>query len=789
MNRTARTLLLLGGGALAFMVCPEASAGMPLVTGMTGALASGLTGQAGANIATSSFDVIHGRLTSLNGRYALPENHDLARALRCAQLDAVAFVCDSYRAAAIADHAEYNEAAARAYTKSTLKWVKQQRKLTTQRNFIIQLDFAEALHDFDAKAMVLSPDDDMMLNSASNSVGLLDATFQLAHDETLNELTIESGTVPQAFVDFFIGKFGPAAFAIAAKDYFVEAVKTDTRLFRALSLNRFDNLDASSARMSASIQALGERFTKVEALIKSLQDGGKTLSRTTRNTYLSETASENFETILNRLVALESPSDGWAASRASHDVFERQKTLLFRQAAGNQSARPFHGRKDDIDRLDDRIDQCDRSLSLICGRAGAGKSALMANWVNHRRQLGDLVVRHFITEGQDSTASPVNALRHILAQLREIDAADPNERRHALPNLEHVLLDKLTARLSQGIDSDLFPNRKLILVIDGLDELNTNFQDVFIRSNLGAEVHIVLSARAGNSETPLYLRPWTEAQLPKGLQVRFDLEPLKTEDIMLWLENIIGHLDIIQMQKIADAIENTSEGLPLFISFLMDDIRDDLSHKSPDLLVEDLQNLPSPFYQYIMESLSNGLKNEGQEVVRSVQFLFSVLCRVHGPISNADLSSLNELVRNKRLEHPSYIDFPYLPTAARRWLSIRAQMLWDGRIENQLTFQHPQLGLEFAKGLETRDLESAQRGLEIWMNASWTRTDDGLSAQPASVYALRFLPLHLTENHKLDEAMELLMRDDFIDERIHGLGTSAGCLQMSQDWKILTPFL
>lgn len=81
--------------------------------------------------------------------------------------------------------------------------------------------------------------------------------------------------------------------------------------------------------------------------------------------------------------------------------------------------------------------------------------------------------------------------------------------------------------------------KHLVIVLDGLDEAENTFEP-FFTSNFPQGVYIIVTARAGENETPEYLAKWKLKGETNDLQSRepLFLERLPQEAIPRWLGQI-----------------------------------------------------------------------------------------------------------------------------------------------------------------------------------------------------------------------------------------------------------
>ncbi|HVZ39319.1 MAG TPA: tetratricopeptide repeat protein [Candidatus Kapabacteria bacterium] len=156
-----------------------------------------------------------------------------------------------------------------------------------------------------------------------------------------------------------------------------------------------------------------------------------------------------------------------------------------------------------------------RTGLVVAGPSGCGKSALLAYWtgrLQHERREAFIVLHHVAITSSGSDHVPL--LRHVMMELREryalADAvpADGAEIEKALPLwLGHV------------------QNENLVLIIDGLDQLQPESQDLaWLPLYIPPRVTVIVSTTESHALEVLREREWEELHVqPLTLEQRRDL--------------------------------------------------------------------------------------------------------------------------------------------------------------------------------------------------------------------------------------------------------------------------
>lgn len=154
---------------------------------------------------------------------------------------------------------------------------------------------------------------------------------------------------------------------------------------------------------------------------------------------------------------------------------------------------------------------------MLVGRAGSGKSALLAGWVRHHRQKapGDIIVEHYVGANAKS-ADCIEIMKRIMAEIRRRYRIEPGAAQYyEIPNGEvdpgsvlSILHNHLF--LVMGV-----PEQRLILVIDGLDQLSDPADQElwWLPEEFTSNITLVLSARPGPSVTCAMERNWAVEEL------------------------------------------------------------------------------------------------------------------------------------------------------------------------------------------------------------------------------------------------------------------------------------
>jgi tetratricopeptide (TPR) repeat protein len=428
----------------------------------------------------------------------------------------------------------------------------------------------------------------------------------------------------------------------------------------------------------------------------------------------------------------------------------QNRTRAFIDRIGTQAFVPREGA---LQQLENWLTR-ESGVAILHAPAGYGKTTFLAHLVKASREAGDTrVVYHFFSKDPDLggyATSLGNALAHLLGQVAAItdssqsreglyaSAVDPDSRRAQLENTIQEL------KLAEG--------ERLLIVLDGLDEADETLHPP-LRKPLPAGVFVVVSGRwDGAGNPPDYLQHWLEIA-----DEIIPIDAMSASEIAQWLQQAgDGELrayadDDAFVQQI---LEKT-DGLPLFLDFLLDDLLQ--AAKQSQNVRQVLHQTPTGFSNYVRQQFRQLAASVGQQP--AVRTLFGILSVSKGALREDEIAKLTGL---------SGWDLAALPSQATRWWRIGGEdgkrtyssgagsprRTRRGRIGGEdgkrtYSFAHPLLAVEFAKVLGS-EAERARQSLLAWC-AEWQTHK--------SPYALRHYAEHLREAKQVD-ALYALARDE-----------------------------
>jgi len=394
-----------------------------------------------------------------------------------------------------------------------------------------------------------------------------------------------------------------------------------------------------------------------------------------------------------------------------------------RQIVSDYTQQPFEGREEEKHKLDEFLTNNSSGVLLITAAAGFGKSALLSHW-QKTRQDDFFIAYHCFSYRYEKTRSVSEAYRHLLKQLYYYYKI----RNGQYPNDENGMRDILMGMLREPVSED---GKRLVIVLDGLDEADKTFEPFF--TSLPAGVFVIASARAEKGEKPEYLRNWTDnAQI-------LPLKRLPCEAIPKWLEQISELATYSQDEDFVTRLDETTDGFPLYLRYLLDDLRQ-AAIKRQDVQAV-LKDSPGGFKDYVKEQFRQLAKIKEIKRQPEVQELFALLSVALGALSEHDIQHLTSL---------TVWDLADLPWQATRWFSIQAGIY---------SFAHPLLAQEFCGVLGPQ--ASSAEGKLIEYCAKWQ--------EKHSDYVLRHYAEHLRKAKRWEELYKLARDEEFASAQLQQL--------------------
>ena len=220
--------------------------------------------------------------------------------------------------------------------------------------------------------------------------------------------------------------------------------------------------------------------------------------------------------------------------------------------------RVYIGRPEYFAKLDAHANGGGDQPLVILGESGCGKSALLANWVTHYRQVHPdvLILQHYIGATPYS-ADWATMLRRILGEfkrhmeIREDIPDKPDTLRSAFPNWLHMAAAK----------------GRIVLVLDALNQLEDRDGApdlVWLPPVMPENVRLIISTLPGRPLDEIKKRAWA------ALEVEPLTQPERERLIGAYLVQYAKTLSPARVQRIAAASQSAN---PLYLRILLDELR------------------------------------------------------------------------------------------------------------------------------------------------------------------------------------------------------------------------
>jgi nephrocystin-3 len=280
--------------------------------------------------------------------------------------------------------------------------------------------------------------------------------------------------------------------------------------------------------------------------------------------------------------------------------------------------RTYIGRPDYFNALDNHCKSDGKPL-LLLGDSGSGKSALIANWVEHWRKEhpDDFIFQHYIG-GTDDSADHWKLIRRLMAEIKRW-SSDKEE----LPKSNDEMLRDFPFWLSKARIRAKHEGLRFIVILDALNQL----EDKEHAHTLGwlPEEPFIGNLRLIVSTLP---GPTLEAFEKRSMSI-LKIEPLTPDElgkmIVEYLKRFGKSLDKPRIERIFNSRAATN---PLYLKILLDELRVTGTHEKLDerldnyLKAEDIPSLLRNVlkrYQRDYEHDREGLVSEALSLIWSAR--------------------------------------------------------------------------------------------------------------------------------------------------------------------------
>lgn len=449
------------------------------------------------------------------------------------------------------------------------------------------------------------------------------------------------------------------------------------------------------------------------------------------------------------------------------------KNFLYNYLGDEANPVPFGGRNDALAQIEQWRTNADAPPRLlITAPAGRGKSALLVRWSAYLQAQQDVAVvfmpisiRFNTNQETDTFSLLATRLAHLYG--KEIPAKWGN---FPASTWRRLVAEYLQEPLPKG--------RRLLLIMDGLDEAAWQPGGDIFPHQLPDHVRLVISARYRGGEEPgpapwLRLLDWDNHP---QMAATLELETLTQTGVKDVLERMGCPLDeLSQNVDIATELYRLSNGDPLLVELYIKDLwqRGDAATQ---LRPEDLREIQSGYEGYFEKWWADQEKLWGQDDPLAkdlVNDLLDVLSMALGPLTTNDLRQLLPgKIRSRELK--------------RAIKPLNRFVIGDGQ-EQGYTFAHPKLGQYFCDQLEPDEQAEWQSSFLTWGERNLAELKDKL-IQPRDVsrYLMLYYGRHMEQSNVDIMVLLQLLKWEWIQVWYEKTGLYSGFLQdVNRVWKRL----
>lgn len=393
----------------------------------------------------------------------------------------------------------------------------------------------------------------------------------------------------------------------------------------------------------------------------------------------------------------------------------------------------FKGRFEELERVEEWAAARSKGFLAIKGSPGIGKSALMASL--HLDPKKYYSVKYFFRRGT-VFADPDYFLDYLNKELEssfktEVPTGGKLEDKH-------IHFVKRLQKISEKIQ-----NKKVVLILDGIDELDTQLQRILLSTEL-QHILVVYTSRKTPQTTSFY------DSLPIEHTKSLELGGLRKEDVRALLYEVVNKYEL--EQEYVETVVTKSQGNPLYLKLLCDALL------NKEITINDERQLPEKleaFYKRLIHRFSKQI--HGTEI--------STL--IHLFAASKDYLSLEQM-RNITGYEIQVLVHAY-------------EVLEEVLIVKEGTYPTYQLFHESFREYLMTHYPTSIRDAQTLLIKYCLQWADHTAGNELRSYAFHYLSKHLVEIENFEALGELTKDESFVQQQIQFTKHYQSSFQLYQD--------
>lgn len=383
-------------------------------------------------------------------------------------------------------------------------------------------------------------------------------------------------------------------------------------------------------------------------------------------------APENIQPLIRRLTV--------GPDQLPTDYATRIRAFLREYLGDERTQVPFGGRGEDMARLCMWLANDDEPpCLLITAEAGRGKSALLVRWCAYLEQFNDMEVVFMPISIRFETAAKEVFYAALAARLAAIYGE--------IASYQPIGADQWKGICNQYLEKSRTDGRKIVLVVDGLDEvIGWQAGASFVPIPLPHGVRVVASTRLQAEKTELqWLRQvgWNAPHIARTMALSH-LTQMGIEHVLLQMGNPLDRL--VTKVNVTRELLRLTQGDPLVVRLYVEALVQQ-GDEAATLTAEQLAYIQPGIEGYLQQWWEDQSRQWDGELhhpmdTQQVRTFFNALATAFGPLSSDDI------LRVSNIEGMDGLQLKIIAKMVGRFV------IGDGK-ERGYTFSHPRLGYYF----------------------------------------------------------------------------------------------